>query len=45
MLGLEETSVRLANANRARWYGLVLRMDNDDVVRTLHFEAVGRHSD
>ena len=33
---------RLARANRVGWYEYVLKRDNDDVLRVLDFEAVGR---
>ena len=33
MLGLNETIDRLATANEVRWYGHVLRRDNDSVLR------------
>ena len=33
MLGLRESIVRLATANGVRWYGHVLRRDDDSVLR------------
>ena len=33
MLGLKDTINRLATANRVRWYGYVLRRDDDSVLR------------
>ena len=33
MLGLRETIDRLATANGVRWYGHVLRRDDDSVLR------------
>ena len=33
MIGLKETIVRLATANKIRWYGHVLRRDDDSVSR------------
>ena len=33
MLGLKETIDRLATANGVRWYGHVLRRDDDSVLR------------
>ena len=33
MLGLKETIDRLATANKVRWYGHVLRGDDDSVLR------------
>ena len=33
MLGLKETIDRLATADRVRWYGHVLRRDDDSVLR------------
>ena len=33
MLGLQETIDRLATANGVRWYGHVLRRDDDSVLR------------
>ena len=42
MLGLEETIDQLAKANSVRWYGHVLRMDDDHVLRrALDFEVGG----
>ena len=35
MLGLKETIDRLATANGVRWYGHVLRRDDDSVLRVL----------
>ena len=43
MLGLKETIDRLATANRVRWYGHVLRRDNDSVLRVaLDLEVSGK---
>ena len=43
MLGLKETIDRLATANRVRWYGHVLRRDDDSVFRVaLNFEVSGK---
>ena len=43
MLGLKETIDRLATANGVRWYGHVLRRDNDSGMRVaLNLEATGR---
>ena len=33
MLGLKETVVQMAKANRVRWYGHVLRRDDGHVLR------------
>ena len=33
ILGLKETIDRLATANRVRWYGHVLKRDDDSVLR------------
>ena len=33
MLGLKETAVQMAKANRVRWYGHVLRRDDGHVMR------------
>ena len=33
MLGLKETVDRLATANEVRWYGHVLRRDDDSVLK------------
>ena len=42
MLGLEETIDQLAKANSVRWYGHVLRRDDDHVLRkALDFEVGG----
>ena len=42
MLGLEETVDQLAKANGVRWYGHVLRRDDDDILRkALEFEVNG----
>ena len=43
MLGLKETTDRLATANEVRWYGHVLRRDDDSVLRVaLNFEVSGK---
>ena len=43
MLGLKETIDRLATANGVRWYGHLLRRDNDSVLRVaLDLEASGK---
>ena len=43
MLGLKETVVQMAKANRARWYGHVLRRDDRHVLRkALEFEVKGK---
>ena len=43
MLGLKETIDRLATANGVRWYGHVLRRDNDSVLRVaLNLEVTGK---
>ena len=43
MLGLKETIERLATANGARWYGHVLRRDDDSVLRVaLDLEVSGK---
>ena len=43
LLGFEETSDRIAKANRVQWYEHALRKVNDDVQRkVLGFEIVGR---
>ena len=42
MLGLKETTDQLATANRVRWYGHVLRRDDNSVLRVaLDLEASG----
>ena len=42
MLGLKETIDRLATANGVRWYGHVLRKDDDSVLRVaLDLEVSG----
>ena len=42
MLGLKETIDRLAVANGVRWYGHVLRRDDDSVLRVgLNLEVSG----
>ena len=46
MLGLKETIDRLATANGVRWYGHVLRRDDDNVLRVaLNLEGVARESE
>ena len=43
MLGLKETIDRLATANGVRWYGHVLRRDDDSVLRVpLNLEVIGK---
>ena len=43
LLGLKDTLDGLAKASGVRWYGHVLRRDNDDVLkRTLDFEVAER---
>ena len=43
MLGLKETIDQLATANGVRWYGHVLRRDNDSVLRVaLNLEVTGK---
>ena len=43
MLGLKETIDRLATANGVRWYGHVLRRDNNSVLRVaLNLEVSGK---
>ena len=43
MLGLKETIDRLATANGVRWYGHVLRRDDDNVLRVaLDLEVSGK---
>ena len=43
MLGLKETVDRLATANGVRWYGHVLRKDDDSVLRVaLNLEVSGK---
>ena len=43
MLGLKETEDRLATANGVRWYGHVLRRDDDSVLRiALDLEVSGK---
>ena len=43
MLGLKETTDRLATANGVRWYGHVLRRDDDSVLRVaLNLEVSGK---
>ena len=43
MLGLKDTLNGLARASGVRWYGHVLRLDNDDVLRrVLDFKVAGR---
>ena len=43
MLGLKETIDRLATANGVRWYGHVLRRDDDSVLRVaLNLEVTGK---
>ena len=46
MLGLKETIDRLAIANGVRWYGHVLRRDDNSVLRVaLNLEVSGRESE
>ena len=43
MLGLKETIGRLAKANGVRWYELVLRRNDDSVLRVaLNLEVTGK---
>ena len=43
MLGLKETIDRLATANGVRWYGHVLRRDEDSVLSVaLNLEVTGK---
>ena len=43
LLGIKDTLDGLAKASGVRWYGQVLRKDNDDVLRrALDFEVSGR---
>ena len=43
MLGLKETKDQLATANGVRWYGHVLRRDDDTVLRVaLNLEVIGK---
>ena len=43
LLGLKETTDRLATANEVSWYGHVLRRDDDSVLRiTLDLEVNGK---
>ena len=43
MLGLKETIDQLATANGVRWYGHVLRRDDDSVLRVaLNLEVSGK---
>ena len=43
MLGLRENIDRLATANEVRWYGHVLRRDDDSVLRVaLNLEVSGK---
>ena len=43
MLGLKETVVQMAKANEVRWYELVLRRDDEHVLRkALEFEVNGK---
>ena len=43
MLGLKETIGRLATANGVRWFGHVLRRDDDSVLRvSLNLEVTGK---
>ena len=43
MLGLKETIGRLATANGVRWYGHVLRRDDNSVLRVaLNLEVSGK---
>ena len=43
LLGIKDTLDELARATGVRWYGHVLRRDNDDVLRrAVDFEVAGR---
>ena len=43
MLGLKDTVVQMVKVNGVRWYGHVLRRDDDHVLRkALEFEVKGR---
>jgi len=46
MLGLNETLDKMAIASGVRWFGHVLRRDENDVLReALQFEVDGRRGD
>ena len=43
MLGLKETVVQMAKVNGVRWYGHMLRRDDEHVLRkALEFEVKGK---
>ena len=42
MLGMRETIDQLATANGVRWYGHVLRRDDDSVLRITLLEVRGK---
>ena len=45
MIGLKETVDGLAKANSVRWYGHVVRRDDDSVLRVaLDFEVSGKRN-
>ena len=41
MLGLKETLDRMAKANGVRWYGHVIRRDDDNILKAMMLEANG----
>ena len=41
LVGLKETSERIAKANKVRLYGH-MKKDNNDMLRALDFEVIGR---
>ena len=45
MLGLKETVVQMAKANGVRWYGHVLRRDDEHVLRKGSEDDQRRHGD
>ena len=42
MLGLKETSDRMAKANGERWYGYVIRGDDDNILKAMMLEMNGQ---
>ena len=42
MLGLKETLNRMAKANGVRWYGHVIRKDDDNILKAMMMEVNGK---
>ena len=42
VLGLKETLDRMAKANGVRWYGHVIRRDDDNILKAMMLEVSGQ---